>query len=257
MFENPITNDGDSSLHGESLDSTSSKDLSPREDTTTNGSDNSPSQEEVDIEAIKAEKRAAVTEAKKRFHESETARAEASTLRTTLENAVQANPDLLLKLQQDDPQLADSIANKLYGESVDDLVARAQRQQQPQNSYDDIRRVIREETAAEERKREQRNIERLEVDFFVENDIDPKSPQYKSIMSTYNRFKPKTLDEAKELLELAYAKTRTSSKPVRDINQVYSPSFGSSPTIPKKAKQGLSDDQKSLGKMLGIQDKYL
>ena len=257
MFEHPTTKSGSADIGDQQ--STYNQGSSPHDDISSSGSV-TPNQKEVDVEALQEEKRAAVTEAKKRFHEKEEARAQVSTLRATLEKSVQKNPDMLLSLQQDDPIMADEIAQKLFGDTVDGLVRTAQSQQNNQPlppSRDEIRQVIKEENTAQERAIERKKLEKLEVDFFLDNDIDPKSQQFKEIMSTYNRFKPQTFDDAQEILEMAYAKTKSGKSTVRNTDATYTPGGGSAPVVPKKVKGELTSNQKELGKMLGITPKYL
>lgn len=217
-----------------------------------------PESEGPSIEELKAEKARAVTASIQKHKEAKTARAEFENLRGTLERSVRSNPEILLEIQKENPGLADELSQKVYQKSVDEAV------NPPQEMYgssaDDIRRVFREERQREQQIEESRKIERLEVDFFLEKDIDPSSQTFKSIIATYEKFRPSSYAEAQEILEMAYAKEQLArhGKPQRagNVDAVYTPR--SSAAVPnKKPKSGLSKTALELGRKMGLSDKYL
>jgi len=212
----------------------------------------------LSIEELKAEKARAVTASIQKHKEAKTARAEFEALRGTLERSVRANPEILLEIQKENPGLADELSHKVYQKPVDEAVM-------PQDagygvSSEDIRRVYREERMREQQVEESRKIEQLEVNFFLEKDIDPSSPVFKSIIATYEKFKPGTYAEAQEILEMAYAKEQLArkGKPVRagDVDAVYTPR-SSAAVASKKPKTTLSKTALELGRKMGLTDKYL
>jgi hypothetical protein len=217
-----------------------------------------PESEGTSIEELKAEKARAVTASIQKHKEAKTARAEFENIRGTLERSVRSNPEILLEIQKENPGLADELSQKVYQKSVDEAV------NPPQEVYgasaDDIRRVFREERQREQYAEEQRKIERLEVDFFLEKDIDPSSQVFKSVIATYEKFKPNTYAEAQEILEMAYAKEELArkGKPARagDVDAVYTPrSRASVPS--KQPKSSLSKAALEMARKMGIKDKYL
>lgn len=242
-----------------SEDTTPDHGLSPNDSETPDGSDDTPtpSDDQSNKAQLLEEKRRAVTEAKKRFQEKETARAEAEYFKTA--HQVMKSPDTLIALATTNPELAEQIAQENWGISVSEVRQRLKSDEETPTtlSQEDIRKVYREERERERRDTEEVRISQLEDDFVIEHNIDPQSPTFRNIMTRYKKFKPTSVEEAQELLEMAYAKERTvpSSKPSENIDATYSPKASVGGGIKKKTAP--SAKVIALGKKLGLTDEYL
>ncbi len=206
------------------------------------------------------ERRRAITASIEKSKEAESARAESSFLKAALKAS--KDPNTIIDLYREDPILAERIAQENWGRSYQEAyqILTEQTKQTPAtpSPTEDFRKVYREEREREMQQSERQRMSKLEVDFFLERNIDPKSAVFKQIMTTYQKFKPTSYDEAQELLEMAQAKaTRTTNKTsAGDIDAV--PTIkGSTAASMKKKPTALSATALALGKKLGLTDKYL
>lgn len=260
MNKHPLTGDSDSTF----LDANATQEhVSPTQNGASDSTDPEQSAtsemggDDVNHATLLEEKRRAVTEAKKRFHEKEQARAEADYLKVV--NTTLKNPSSILEVAEKSTQLAEQIAQENWGKSLAEVrQILAQEKESPAESTgsaEEVRRIFQEERERELRAHEAQKIDKLETEFFLDKDIDPTGPMYKQIMSTYYKFKPSSLEDAKEILEMAYAKHRSIKTSPNDIDAVYMPrtSTGSA----TQGKKGPSAKVIELGKKLGLTDKYL
>lgn len=226
--------------------------------TDTDGDDESTHQsgQEKSTAQLDEERRRAITASIQKAKEAEQARTRADKLE--IENKVLKNPVAILDVYETNPQLAEQIAQETWGKSMTEVrqILEQETQNKPTTSSDDFRKVYREEREREEKAQEIKRINQIEIDFFLEKNIDPKNPVFKQTMQLYNKFKPSSYDEARELLDMALTKSLKTGTKAGDVNTV--PTIRTAGIAPqKKSKTALSANALALGKKLGLTDEYL
>lgn len=112
--------------------------------------------------------------------------------------AVSRNPEQLKDIAATDLETADKISQELYGKTYSEKSEETEEDRE-------TRSIVQEEIKRTERKREQDAIAEMEENFFAGKDILPGSEEFRKIMDDYARYTPKSLSEAKRLLEMAYS----------------------------------------------------
>lgn len=198
--------------------------------------------EEKSAEQLKRERASAVTEAIKNHKEAQEARAENAYLKAKLK--VRDDKANIVDIYDDNPEVAEKIAQELYSMSYHDMLYDIDNTSSRSSSKDpgDIDSLIDRKFQEREQKRVQKDIEGYTIDFFVENNIEPKSTAFNNILKEFREYKPKSLSQAKRLMTMIYEDYtgKSSSQPRQQVSSVSMPrsktrSFDKGSTSVKKA----------------------
>lgn len=83
--------------------------------------------------------------------------------------------------------------------------------------------MVKDVISSQERQHESREIENYLLNFLAENDIAPKTPKFKEILSEFEEFKPDTLPKAKKILNMLLSSSDSVRSSQEDIDNVYIP----------------------------------
>lgn len=197
--------------------------------TTDVGTDDQDEQSNLDPggkspEQLKQERADAVRESIKNHKKAEAAQAEASYLK--VENAVLKNPQYIVDVYNNSPELAERIAQENWGKSYKQLINASQEKEiTNQQEYDEdlLSSAIEKTLSKKEAAKEKERIEDLTIKFFTERDIDLKSPTYKKIISEYKEYEPKTAAQAELILKSLYKTHVDTDEYIDKTASVYSP----------------------------------
>lgn len=183
-------------------------------------------------EQLRQERATAVREAINNSKKLKEARAEKEYL--SYENKVLRNPDSLIEVYEKNPAMADEIARNNWGISYQELIQKASSQENTKNTADwdenAIEQMVRKTLEKEKERTEKEKIEDLPVQFFLETDIDPRGPTFKTIMKEYQEFQPKSVKQAEKLLNMLYLQHTQAEE---EDMVTFSP-----PTIGRKSSAG-------------------
>lgn len=118
-------------------------------------------------------------------------------------NLARKNPDTILPgLYLDDPQLAEKVAQDVWGKSYEDVMADVSTPETPEPSELEelVQKELEKKLQQEKSERTQKQIEKTEQELFmsVARKYDPKSFQFQKIMKEYKSFgTPSTVKQAK------------------------------------------------------------
>lgn len=132
---------------------------------------------------------------------------------------VTKDAEKLKQIAIDDIDLANRISEELYGTPYSD---------NEDDSKTGVISTVREVLKSEKEKAEKEKIEDLEVDFFIEKGLDPSSPKYRKVFQTYAQYSPKTADQARKLLDMAYKYEFPEEKATADLSSAPTSFSGSS-----------------------------
>lgn len=220
-------------------------------------SDDSESTEETgkSAEVLKQERADAITEAIKHSKESKSARADAEYYKTYAQ--VADDPNSIISIRERDASMADRIAQEKWGMSYDDLIAKANEGEEPSETTkstpryteSDIERIVEKKLQEKNTTSEKQRIEDYTIDFFIQNDVDVKSPTFKNIMEEFDTYAPKNAGQAEKLLTMLYREqTGRNSTAVGNIESVSFPRNSGRKTYSKSsAYKDAAKTAKSLG----------
>tara|TARA_Y100000310_G_scaffold335810_1_gene418770 strand:+ start:955 stop:1743 length:789 start_codon:yes stop_codon:yes gene_type:complete len=210
--------------------------------------------EDKDPEQLRQERATAVTEAIKHSKEAKSARADVEYYKAYAQ--VADDPNALLKVREQDSELAERITQEKWGVSYDELIERVEQENSPkkkaQYSEADIDRIIEQKLEQRTQSTQKQKIDDYMTDFFIDNDVDVKSPTFKNIMEELDTYQPKSLKQAEKLLSMIYKDhTGRNSVSVGNIDSVSMPRSSGRKTYSK------SDSFKkaaNLAKTIGFSD---
>jgi len=116
--------------------------------------------------------------------------------------AVAKDVSQIHEIAKEDQKTADRICQEYWGKNYSEAVKEAGGEERAaETDYETAaRKVFREEKEREE----QKQIEDFEIQYFIDNGIEVGSEKFKKIMSEYHSYQPKTISQAKKLMEMTH-----------------------------------------------------
>lgn len=183
-------------------------------------------------EQLQKERVDAIAEAVKNSKKFKAARAEVEYFK--VENQVLKNPDHILQVHKKDPELANQIAESLWGMSYTSLLQKAQGgNTMESNPEDNMEDVVERTLQKREERMELENIERVATRFWYDKDVSHKSPTFTKVMRDFRTYTPRTVKDAEKLLNMLY-RTHKGEEDVENIDLPASPRSSSSSTSSKQ-----------------------
>jgi len=223
-MENPIANsDGDAQDGFDELDIIPNlgEDVNESEDDTTS----------QDLEALHRAKQVAISQAVKNSKEAEANRAKVEFLESAHE--VVLDPEKIQSVYRSNPELAERIAQKNWNRSYEEVAAMltSNGAQSGASTQPNVDALIERKLREREQKAQEVQIDDYLTTFIDENDINPKSPMFRQLMSEFNenRSLATTLPKAKKLLSMIYADQTHSPRKVDNLSGVSTPRSNSRP----------------------------
>ncbi len=181
---------------------------------------------EKEPEQLRQERAAAVTEAIKHSKDAKSARADVEYYKAYAQ--VADDPNALLKVREQDSELAERITQDRWGVSYDELINRVEQESSPkkeaQYSASEMDRIIEQKLKQREYSTEKQKIDDYMHNFFIDNNVDPNGPTIKNIMEELETYHPKNLNQAEKLLSMIYKEhTGRNSTSVGNIDSVSLP----------------------------------
>lgn len=227
-MENPIN----SNVDGDAQDGFDELDIIPNlgEDVNESNED-AQSSEEDDRESLRRAKLVAISQAVKNSKEAEANRAKVQFLESAHE--VVLDPIKIQSIYRNDPELAERIAQKNWNRSYEEVaeLLTSNNTQSSTSSLSNVDEIVDRKLREREQKAQSLQIDDYLTTFIDENDINPKSPLFKQILSEFNenRSLATTLPKAKKLLSMIYAEQTQSSRKVDNLSGVFTPRSNSRP----------------------------
>lgn len=213
-----------------------------------------------DQEDLVEQKRTAISEAIKNSKKAKRERAEKEFYKTAHE--VLKDPNRIVDINDQDPELADKIAKENWGVSYRRLLEMSNETDDKKTApsvdptmYTEemLEKIVEEKLAAKQTASVKEQIEKYAVDFFVENDVDLKGPTFKAIMQEFEEESPKTMKRAQRLLRILYEEhTGRSSVHVPSLDGVSMPSSRTRSAKKSTAKKAQRSDIAKLAQSIGM-----
>ena len=223
-MENPINNvDGDAQNGFEELD------IIPNSGEDVNESTEDTNSQ--DSESLKRDRLVAISQAVRNSKEAEANRAKVEFLEYAHE--VVLDPEKIQSIYRTDPDLAERIAQKNWNRSYEEVAGMltSNNSQSANSTPSNVDAIVDRKLREREQKEQALQIDEYLTTFIDENDINPKSPMFKQIMSEFNenRSLATNLPKAKKLLSMIYADQTQSSRKVDNLSGVFTPRSNSRP----------------------------
>lgn len=210
-LKNPIA-DGD----GDAQDGTLPGEVIPNLGEDVRETDDQQSPEE-----LKQQRLTAISEAIRNDKETERQRAETEFYKTA--HQVMKNPNSIIDIYNRDPSLAEKVAQENWNVSYTELLDNSKEDKSNTVDRGTIENMVKDVLSNQERKQESREIENYLLNFLAENDIAPKTPKFREILSEFEEFKPDTLPKAKKILNMLLASSDSVRSSREDIDNAYIP----------------------------------
>lgn len=224
-MENPIN----SNVDGDAQDGFEELDIIPNLGEDVNESTEDTNSQ--DSESLKRDRLVAISQAVKNSKEAEANRAKVEFLESAHE--VVLDPEKIQSIYRTDPDLAERIAQKNWNRSYEEVAGMltSNNSQSANSTPSNVDAIVDRKLREREQKEQAMQIDEYLTTFIDENDINPKSPMFKQIMSEFNenRSLATNLPKAKKLLSMIYADQTQSSRKVDNLSGVFTPRSSSRP----------------------------
>lgn len=201
-------------------------------------------------EQLRQERADAIKKSLQNHQEAEQARADVEYYKTYAK--VVEDPDSIVSIHKESPEVADRIAREKWGISYDQLISKARGDiQSGVVDPTQVESIIERKLQEKERQAEKQKLDNALVDFFVDNDIEVGSSTFKQIREEYASYNVQTVDQAKKILGMLHREYVGEDVQVKDIPSVSVPNVGGSKASLKRSKKNTRDSIMDLANALG------
>lgn len=216
--------------------------------------------DEVDVQSLEEALKQARNVSIKKDQLRKEARAESRQLQEILQAQVESDPKILTTIQAKSPELAETLAQDVYGMSAQEVLSQGKGEHVAGLSKEELRSELEALLAEKEAGKEQQSVEQTELKFFQKLGMSPDNPSFKRVLKEYQKFSPRNTEEASIFLHAAYEKTTGKKAPVvvGDMNAV--PAVSQAKTgasFERPQRKGPSKKMQLAAKTLGISQKQL
>jgi hypothetical protein len=248
------TNDGNAgAVQNTTLPPSEQTDANKNPQNSTDDNSSTQGEEGKTAEQLKAERATAIQEAVRNSKEAKEAKAQLKYYETSLK--VAKDPNTLISINEEDPDMAEKIAQELYGKSYLSLLNGEQSDDTENMTEADLYKLFKKFQEKEGKVSVEQQIENEITGFFASKNIMPGTPLFKKIYEEVSDMRFTDPKQAKRMLNAVFLETQSAEEQAPSNNAPAM--FAHNPMGKNKNGTQVSEAMRDLLKQRGIsEDKF-